>query len=278
MTATTTTATERYEWARHRSRGELLDLVLGIEERLRKVVRSVLQDEAFALGTNGGWEALIADSIRTAIAAMTRSPAHADLLDRATLHQLFMIVLNRWDLFGPLFGDRSQFHAEADRFRGWRNQLAHGLQPSSGEKVELASSLGRLGRRLDFSVDPATLPTSSVLGTAVLWVDDRPEQNLRERQILRLLGIKVVPTLDNEEALAATRAQRFDLVISDIDRGEAERGDRLPQRLAEAGETMPVVFYVGVVDRDLGTPPGAVSIHDEPAALLREVLNFLGRA
>lgn len=263
-----------YEWARHRSRGELLDLVLEIEDRLRRVVRSVLQDAA----DGAGWEPLIAVSIRAVIEKTKARSTHQDLLDRATLHQLFSVVLNRWDLFAALFGDRSQFHDEADRFLGWRNQLAHGKQPTEPEKLELASTVGRMGRHLAAPVDPTSLPDSSVFGSSILWVDDQPEQNLRERRVLRMLGIEVIPVQGNDEAIAAASDRPFDLVISDVDRTGAERGDQLPVRLDKIGVGAPVIFYVGEVRRELGTPHGAYAIHDDPAALVRDALILLSKA
>lgn len=118
------TSPRHFEWARHRSRGELLDLVLEVEDRMRRLVRAVLRDAA-SDEAPAAWEPLIGDSLHAQIALTPARPAHADLLDRATLKQLFMIVLHRSDLFCDLFGERSRFHDEADRFLGRRNQLAH---------------------------------------------------------------------------------------------------------------------------------------------------------
>lgn len=90
-----------------------------------------------------------------------------------------------------------------------------------------------------------------------------------------MLGIEVVPVLSNDEAAQAANQQSFDLVISDIDRGEQEGGDVLPSRLHAIGVDRPILFYVGSVDPTRGTPAGAASITDDPAALVRNTLNVL---
>ena len=83
-----------------------------------------------------------------------------------------------------------------------------------------------------------------VAGSTVVWVDDHPDWNLSERQILRALGVDVIPVLSNDEALAVVNTRPVALVISDIDHGDEEPGDRLPGRLGALGIDISVVFYV----------------------------------
>jgi hypothetical protein len=68
------------------------------------------------------------------------------------------------------------------------------------------------------------------------------------------------------------------LVISDIERDNDEPGDRLPERLGTLGINTPIVFYVGSLDPERGPPPGAASIQDGPALLVRDVLNLLSQS
>lgn len=123
---------EYFEWLIRLTRGELLDLVLEIEERLRRLVRSVLME------THSNWEKLIPESIRSDIQQQTGGAASRDLLDRATLGQLIDIVLAQWKYFEALLGDKQRFRVKAHEFREWRNSLAHGKNPSPDEKVEIA--------------------------------------------------------------------------------------------------------------------------------------------
>ncbi len=267
---------KHFEWARHRSRGELLDLVLEVEDRLRRLVRRVLQD-ACGEEQPAAWEVLIADRIRAEIVQWKTSSDAADMLDRANLGQLIGIVLNRWDLFEGLMADRAAFQANADQFRGWRNALAHGKQPSENEKVEIAFLAGRIGRHISAPIETMFHGGRTVHGASVLWVDDLPQGNLRERRILRMLGIEVVPVLSNDEAVEVARERPFDVIISDIGRFGHDSGEVLPARMREVGVRAPIVFYVGEVVTHLGTPAGAHSIRDDPALLVLDTITLLSR-
>lgn len=260
------------KWAVSLSRGELLDLVLQIEERMRRLIRVVLSE------TRSDWEKLIPDKIRTDIESSGPSPkAGADILDRASLNHLIGIAVARWQHFSDLLGDKPTFQVRTNEFRKWRNSLAHGTSPSPDEKVEIVILVKQVGQQIP--VVPVDSPGGSMIaaGSIVVWVDDNPEWNLSERQILRALGIEVIPVLTNDEAVAMANNRQLSLVISDIDHGEAESGDKLPGRFAALGIDVPTVFYIGAVDPERGAPPGGVSIQDDPALLVRDVLNLLSQ-
>lgn len=263
----------KYEWARRRTRGELLDLVLEIEDRMRRLVRTVLRDAAAASNTD--WQDLVPTTIRDDIAKRGgREPV--DVLDGATLKQLIDLVLHHWQLFEEQIGDRKDFTTKANAFREWRNDLAHGKRPDEKGKVRIASLIADVGRRVGPGVD-APEGGRWLNGASVLWVDDNPDGNHHERRILRMLGISVVPALSNDEALELLEDHAFDLVISDIDRGGGETGVALPAKLRRAGVDVPVLFYVGRVDETLGRPPGAHDIYDDAARLVRDTLALLTR-
>jgi CheY-like chemotaxis protein len=86
----------------------------------------------------------------------------------------------------------------------------------------------------------------------VLWVDDKPSNNLRETAALAKLQIEVVPVTDTEAALEriAKDPEAFDLVLSDWQRperteGAPSAGIHLLRALRARQLTMPVVFYHG---------------------------------
>lgn len=89
----------------------------------------------------------------------------------------------------------------------------------------------------------------------VLWVDDRPSNNLREAAALAKLQIEVVQVTDTEAALdrIAKDPETFDLVLSDWGRperleGAPSAGIRLLRALREYHFAMPIVFYHGTFD------------------------------
>jgi CheY-like chemotaxis protein len=259
-----------FEWIIHLTRGQLLDLVLEIEERLRRLIRAVLREKG------DPWENAIPAVIRAKLEATSSSKASDDLLDRASLAQLIEIALARWKHFESYLGDKQKFRVKANEFREWRNSLAHGKTPSAGEKIEIAVVLRQVGQQIPVVEEPVSVTsTHTVRGSHVLWVDDHPEWNLVERQVFRALGIDVVPVLGNDEAIAIANEQHFDLVISDIDHGDDESGDLLPSRLHAVGIDIPILFFVGMVDPERDPPGGAHSITADPASLLRDALNLL---
>lgn len=83
----------------------------------------------------------------------------------------------------------------------------------------------------------------------LLWVDDVPEGNQHEAEMLARLQIELVPVRSTDEALALLRqdSEGFDLVISDWSRrGEPpDAGLRLQQAMQQLGLKQPVVIYHG---------------------------------
>ena len=92
--------------------------------------------------------------------------------------------------------------------------------------------------------------TSQVIRKAeqatILWVDDRPENNVYERQSLEALGTRFVIAKSTDEALAHLRSQRVDVVISDMGRPPDDRaGYTLLSALRNGGNRVPYIIYAG---------------------------------
>jgi CheY-like chemotaxis protein len=94
------------------------------------------------------------------------------------------------------------------------------------------------------SVTPRVIRRAS--GATVLWVDDRPNNNIYERQSLSALGVSFVLATSTEEALDLLAKHSFDAVISDMGRPPDERaGYTLLDKLRAFGNTTPFVIYAG---------------------------------
>src|SRR5260370_6827917 len=50
----------------------------------------------------------------------------------------------------------------------------------------------------------------------VLWVDDRPQNNVYERGALEALGVGFTISLSTDDAIAKLKSKTFDLIISDM--------------------------------------------------------------
>lgn len=79
-----------------------------------------------------------------------------------------------------------------------------------------------------------------------LWVDDRPSNNIFERQSLEALGVSFVLATSTDEALDHLAKQKFDVIISDMGRPPDSRaGYTLLEKLRASGNQTPFVIYAG---------------------------------
>ena len=112
----------------------------------------------------------------------------------------------------------------------------------------------------------------------LLWVDDHPENNLNERRMFRQLKTEVDTAKSTEEALGILKNGRYDLVISDMDRGdEATAGLEFLEQFRKENKTTPVIFYVGMFESERGVPGGAFGITNRPDELLHLTIDALER-
>jgi len=80
----------------------------------------------------------------------------------------------------------------------------------------------------------------------LLWVDDRPENNVYERQALESMGLEFTLTLSTAEALRVLSTRRFAAIISDMGRKEGPReGYKLLEAVRAKDKTTPFFIYAG---------------------------------
>jgi CheY-like chemotaxis protein len=85
-----------------------------------------------------------------------------------------------------------------------------------------------------------------LIGARVLWVDDRPDNNVYERQALEALGIRFTLSTSTEDALEKTTVGTYDAIISDMGRPPDPRaGYTLLDSLRKRGDATPFVIYAG---------------------------------
>lgn len=78
----------------------------------------------------------------------------------------------------------------------------------------------------------------------VLWVDDRPENNIYERRAFEAVGLRFTLARSTSEAFQKLRDERFAAIISDMGRAEGPReGYVLLDRLRQQGDETPLFFY-----------------------------------
>src|SRR5262249_48189888 len=79
-----------------------------------------------------------------------------------------------------------------------------------------------------------------------LWVDNKRENNVYERQALEALGIHVDLASDTQEASRKLSRKEYDLVVSDMERPPGKNaGYELLKQIRESGNSVPFIIYAG---------------------------------
>lgn len=119
-------------------------------------------------------------------------------------------------------------------------------------------------------------------GSTVLWVDDRPNNNVHERQALEAMGVRFELALSTDEALEKLKQRPMDAVISDMGRPSDPRaGYTLLEKLRTSGNQLPYIIYAGSnapEHRAEARQKGALGSTNRPDELFEMVLRVLGRA
>lgn len=80
----------------------------------------------------------------------------------------------------------------------------------------------------------------------VLWVDDRPENNIYERRAFEAVGIRFTLALSTNEALDFLSRNKYAAIISDMGRREGNReGYVLLDAVRKQGDNTPFIIYAG---------------------------------
>jgi CheY-like chemotaxis protein len=80
----------------------------------------------------------------------------------------------------------------------------------------------------------------------ILWVDDRPDNNIHERAAFEAMGFNFTLALSTDEALQMLPGERFAAIISDMGRREGPReGFVLLDAVRSRGDETPFFIYAG---------------------------------
>lgn len=117
--------------------------------------------------------------------------------------------------------------------------------------------------------------------STILWVDDRPDNNVYERKALEALGVSFVLATSTDEALDKIKKQKFDVIISDMSRPpDRQAGYTLLEKLRASGNQLPFVLYAGSnapEDKAEARSRGALGSTNRAAELFNYVIDALNR-
>jgi CheY-like chemotaxis protein len=152
-------------------------------------------------------------------------------------------------------------------------------RPESGATPETTAKEARTA--FDVVAEVATPRVIRRVGkSTVLWVDDRPANNLHERKALEALGVTFISATSTDEALELLKRQQFDAIISDMGRPpDNKAGFTLLDKLRDSGDQTPYIIYggKGVPEyREEALRKGAMDCTNRPDELFEMVLSALG--
>lgn len=114
----------------------------------------------------------------------------------------------------------------------------------------------------------------------ILWVDDYPQNNVYPMQILKEQGVEFDLALNTKKALELINSNEYDLIISDMGRGDdSTAGLTLLRELHKKNIKVPVIIYASVnAIKKYATQAaelGAVANINGASGLLREIQNYI---
>jgi CheY-like chemotaxis protein len=114
----------------------------------------------------------------------------------------------------------------------------------------------------------------------ILWVDDRPDNNVYERRAMEAVGLEFAVALSTREALDLLAQRRFAAIISDMGRREGPREGYVLLDAVRARDTVtPYFIYAGsraAAHRDEAASRGAQGTTNRPEELVEMVVAAVG--
>ncbi|HEY3684838.1 MAG TPA: response regulator [Streptosporangiaceae bacterium] len=119
----------------------------------------------------------------------------------------------------------------------------------------------------------------SLAGGRILWVDDVPANNRYLMELFAEAGMSVDTAASTEQAVERLERGAYDIVISDIARGDDDRaGIGMVRAFAERGIRVPVIIHAGRFDPRLGLPRGVFAATNRIDEVVQYVIDLMERA
>ncbi len=123
--------------------------------------------------------------------------------------------------------------------------LANATAKSTGQSAE-ASDISRAAESVVGAMQHSGHGTGELGDRHILWVDDRPQNNVYERRAFEALGFTFTLALSTDEALQLLEQNRYAAIISDMGRVEGPReGYALLDALRKEDKDTPFFIYAG---------------------------------
>ncbi|MBN1303441.1 MAG: response regulator [Anaerolineales bacterium] len=153
--------------------------------------------------------------------------------------------------------------------------IEKGIEEYKDEPERLAGYVREQVKKFpEFQATTPTITPPSIRGCSILWVDDKPMNNVYESSVLKRLGASILFVRSTDEALTFLNRDNFDLIISDALRDENGRsnpnaGYELLEKLGRTNRKIPLIFYTSSTTHlNPNRTQSAYGIADTPSTII----------
>ena len=154
--------------------------------------------------------------------------------------------------------------------------LANASAKTAGRSINQEDISEAADNLADANLD---LEHSDSKSVTILWVDDRPENNIYEIEAFEALGFKFDSALSTNEALQKLKHKTYAAIISDMGRAEGPReGYVLLEKVRETDKGTPYFIYAGSNSPEHKTEAeqrGAQGTTNNPHELMKMVTKYV---
>ena len=163
--------------------------------------------------------------------------------------------------------------------RATRQRAKRDTTRKPGERSQPTADLAKLNAIIERAFTPED--QANLVGKAILWVDDNPDNNDSEATALRKIGLIVDQVTTTEAGLQALAKHPYDLVISDMGRGTDKfAGYTLLEQIRAHQNPVPFILYSADGSKPehqkAAKQRSALGSTDYPHELLEMIITQLG--
>lgn len=157
---------------------------------------------------------------------------------------LWLVAKHHNKLYGPSdFKDENNF-VKMQMSTVMSLAAATAKQPSSTVNTEI--SLKQIEKIFELVTKTSKREKVNSFKNRILWVDDKPENNIYERKAFESQGIDFSLALNTNEAIDLLENNNYIAIISDMGRKEGnQEGYVLLDKIRKAGDDTPFFIYAG---------------------------------
>ncbi|MGE0421348.1 MAG: hypothetical protein AB7O88_03745 [Reyranellaceae bacterium] len=153
-----------------------------------------------------------------------------------------------------------------------------GLVTTEMAAINLAKGLPTDSPAIAKVVERMTRSFVKLAGSKLLWVDEHPQNNTKEIEVLKRFGVDITLSRTSADALTRLDNEHFAVVVSNMGRGGiAEAGFLLANDVSQHPNRAPVVIYTSAAHVQKLRPPAIFGLTDKPNEFFNLIVDAMER-